>query len=424
MKKINRILSVIFIFFLAISFTSCKKNEDKTDSNSNIAENIIIKERKKSNEDSSDSNNKKINISKIEKKDSNTNDSDSKVEKINIKAFGDIMAHMGQVNYAKNYGKGNYDFSRQFEYIKEFVSDSDLAIGNFETSINPDKQPSGFPQFTSPAEYLKDIKDAGFDLLSTANNHTLDSEEKGIYDTIEAMDKEGIAHCGTRKAGESRIKYIQVKNMKIGFLSYTYGVNGLESLVVNHKPNEIINYLDEKNIEEDIKEARKNSDFIIVYPHWGIEYQSYPAQEHISLARNMIKWGADLVIGNHPHVVQPAERYKAENGKEGYIAYACGNFVSNQSLEALGDIRTEQSVAFDINVEKNTKTGKVKLGEVNFYPIWVGHINDEYGKLSRVYRTKDFLEGGKYFDKVDENQRARILKADQMVKETINTKVQ
>ncbi|MFR2716035.1 MAG: hypothetical protein ACLTA5_00970 [Anaerococcus obesiensis] len=90
----------------------------------------------------------------------------------------------------------------------------------------------------------------------------------------------------------------------------------------------------------------------------------------------------------------------------------------------MGDIRTEQSVAFDINVEKNTKTGKVKLGEVNFYPIWVGHINDEYGKLSRVYRTKDFLEGGKYFDKVDENQRARILKADQMVKETINTKVQ
>lgn len=269
MKKINRILSVIFIFFLAISFTSCKKNEGKTDSNSNIAENIIIKERKKSNDDSSDSNNKKINISKTEKKDSNTNDSDSKVEKINIKAFGDIMAHMGQVNYAKNYGKGNYDFSRQFEYIKEFVSDSDLAIGNFETSINPDRQPSGFPQFTSPAEYLKYIKDAGFDLLSTANNHTLDSEEKGIYDTIKAMDKEGIAHCGTRKAGDSRIKYIQVKNMKIGFLSYTYGVNGLESLVVNHKPNEIINYLDEKIIEEDIKEARKNSDFIIVYPHWG-----------------------------------------------------------------------------------------------------------------------------------------------------------
>ena len=104
--------------------------------------------------------------------------------------------------------------------------------------------------------------------------------------------------------------------MKIGFLAYTYGVNGLESLVVNHKPNEIINYLDEKIIEEDIKEARKNSDFIIVYPHWGIEYQSYPAQEHISLARNMIKWGADVVIGNHPHVVQPAERYKAEMEKK------------------------------------------------------------------------------------------------------------
>lgn len=138
----------------------------------------------------------------------------------------------------------------------------------------------------------------------------------------------------------------------------------------------------------------------------------------------MIDWGADLVIGNHPHVTQPAERYKTKDGREGYIAYSCGNFVSNQSLEASDDIRTEQTVAFDINIEKNNKTNKVKLGEVKFYPIWVGHYSDEYGYLAKVYRTKDFLEGGKYYDMVDEGQRERIRTCDEMIKKTINTKVE
>lgn len=417
MKKTKRILSIFLIFLFALSFSSCNINQDKSVSDSNIKSNIILNNTKKSNDTS-------IVYKKIDKNASNTNEVSSDIEKINVKAFGDIMAHMGQVEYARNYGNGNYDFSRQFEYIKDFVSDADLSIGNFETSINPDRQPSGYPRFTTPASYLHDLKNIGFDALSTANNHTLDSEEKGIYDTINALDNEGIYHSGTRNPGDDRIKYIKVKNIKIAFLSYTYGVNGLEGLVVDHKPSDIINFLDEDIIKEDIKKASKNSDLIIVYPHWGVEYQSYPEQEQIKLARNMIDWGANIVIGNHPHVVQPAEKYKTKNGREGYIAYSCGNFVSNQSLEALGDIRTEQTVAFDINIEKNNKTNKVKLGEVEFYPIWVGHFSDEYGYLAKVYRTKDFLEGGKYFDKVNENQRERIKTCDEMVTKTINTKVE
>ena len=262
-------------------------------------------------------------------------------------------------------------------------------------------------------------------MLSTANNHSVDSFEEGIFDTIDAMDEYKVAHTGTRKPGEDRFIYRNVKGLKVAFMSYTYGVNGLDSLVTENKPEDVINYLEPEKIKADIKEAKKNkADLIIVYPHWGVEYQSYPTDEQIKLGRDMIDWGADLVIGNHPHVTQPAERYKSKDGKEGYIAYSCGNFIACQSYDVLGDIRTEQSVLYDINILRNNKTGKVKLGDVKIHPIWNGHMRDENGYLAKDFMTEDFLEGGKYYDKVNEAQRERIRKCDEMIRKTVNTKVE
>lgn len=420
MKIFKKILSFVLIFILSVSLSSCidfKNNSDNKIFSNEISQVVSIEE--KNDELSSK------NIIKIDKNRPKKFDKETKDEIINIKAFGDLMAHMDQNDYAKNYGNGQYDYSNQFEYIKDFAKDSDLTIGNFETSVSKTREPSGYPQFTTPKEYIGDIKNAGFDVLSTANNHSVDSFEEGIFDTIDAMDEYGMAHAGTHRADEDRFIYLDVKGLKVAFMSYTYGLNGLDSLIVENKPEEIVNYLDGEKIKADIKEAKKNdADLIIVYPHWGVEYQSYPTDEHIKLGRDMIDWGADLVIGNHPHVSQPAERYKAKDGREGYIAYSCGNFVSCQSYEVLGDIRTEQSVAFNIDILKDKKTGKAKLGKVDFYPIWNGHWNDQYGYLAKVFRTKDFLDGGKYYDKVDESQRERIKTCDEMIKKTINTKVE
>lgn len=420
MKRFKKILSFVLIFILSVSLSSCidfKNNSDNKIFSNEISQVVSIEE--KNDELSSK------NIIKIDKNRPKKFDKETKDEIINIKAFGDLMAHMDQNDYAKNYGNGQYDYSNQFEYIKDFAKDSDLTIGNFETSVSKTREPSGYPQFTTPKEYIRDIKKAGFDVLSTANNHSVDSFEEGIFDTIDAMDEYGMAHAGTHKADEDRFIYLDVKGLKVAFMSYTYGVNGLDSLIVENKPEEIVNYLDPEKIKADIKEAKKNkADLIIVYPHWGVEYQSYPTDEHIKLGRDMIDWGAYLVIGNHPHVSQPAERYKAKDGREGYIAYSCGNFVACQSYEVLGDIRTEQSVAFDIDILKDKKTGKAKLGKVEFYPIWNGHWNDQYGYLAKVFRTEDFLQGGKYYDKVDESQRERIKTCDEMITKTINTKVE
>lgn len=244
------------------------------------------------------------------------------IKKVKLKAFGDIMAHMVQIQYAQNKGGGEYDFSDQFTYLKDFVTDADIAIGNYETTTNPDLPPAGFPRFNVPAAYLKDLKDIGFDIVSTANNHSMDTELDGVFSTMEAAKEAGLDYVGSFKDKSERILFKEVNGLKFAFLAYTYGCNGRENLIVPREEVENLGYLtNEDQIEKDIMTAKaQGADFIVVYPHWGIEYQSMPNEAQISLGRKMIDWGADLVIGNHPHVVEPVEKYKTEDGREGLIA--------------------------------------------------------------------------------------------------------
>nr|WP_072537717.1 CapA family protein [Anaerococcus mediterraneensis] len=347
------------------------------------------------------------------------------IKKVKLKAFGDIMAHSVQIQTAQNRAGGSgYDFSDQFVYINDFIKDSDLAIGNYETTTNPNRPYAGFPRFNTPASYLTAIKDAGFDIVSTANNHSLDTDVEGILTTIDAVKEAGLDYVGSMKDGSDKMLKKEINGVKFTFLAYTYGANGLENLVIPREEVENLNYLtNEDKIKEDIKIAKsQGADFVVVYPHWGIEYQSYPDQSQINLGRKMIDWGADLVIGNHPHVVQPIERYKAEDGREGLIAYALGNFVSFQSLENNNDIRVEQAIGLEIDLEVGDD-GHKSIADYKVHPLWVGSSSSKYGTAIRTYLAEDFLDGGKYYDEVNENQRARIKQAYDMVLETANTEV-
>lgn len=183
MKKISKFQSFLLAIIILFSFSSCKNLKE------NPANNISSSDISSSKKEVRKENDKNKGIIKIDKKRSKKIDEKTKDEIINIKAGGDLMAHIDQVDYARNYGNGKYDFSNQFEYVKDFLSDSDLTIGNFETSVSKTREPSGYPQFTTPKEYIRDIKNAGFDMLSTANNHSVDSFEQGIFDTIDAMDE-------------------------------------------------------------------------------------------------------------------------------------------------------------------------------------------------------------------------------------------
>lgn len=347
------------------------------------------------------------------------------IKKVKLKAFGDIMAHMVQIQYAQNKGGGDYDFTDQFTYLKDFIEDSDIAIGNYETTTNPNLPYAGFPRFNAPAAYLRDLKDTGFDIVSTANNHSMDTELEGVLSTMDSAKEAGLDYVGSFKDKTERILYKEVKGIKFAFLAYTYGCNGREDLVIPREEVENLAYLsDEEQIKKDIKRAKASgADFIVVYPHWGIEYQSMPNETQTRLGRNMIEWGADLVIGNHPHVVEPVELYEAKDGREGLIAYALGNFISYQNYENNKDIRVEHSLALEIDLEKDLTSGNKKISDVTFHPIWVGTYYNDYGISIKNHLTEDFLEGGKYYDLVNENQRARIKQAHDMTLEIANTGV-
>ena len=347
------------------------------------------------------------------------------IKKVKLKAFGDIMAHMVQIQYAQNKGGGDYDFTDQFTYLKDFIEDSDIAIGNYETTTNPNLPYAGFPRFNAPAAYLRDLKDTGFDIVSTANNHSMDTELEGVLSTMDSAKEAGLDYVGSFKDKTERILYKEVKGIKFAFLAYTYGCNGRENLVIPREEVENLAYLsDEEQIKKDIKRAKASgADFIVVYPHWGIEYQSMPNETQTRLGRNMIEWGADLVIGNHPHVVEPVELYEAKDGREGLIAYALGNFISYQNYENNKDIRVEHSLALEIDLEKDLTSGNKKISDVTFHPIWVGTYYNDYGINIKNHLTEDFLEGGKYYDLVNENQRARIKQAHDMTLEIANTGV-
>jgi poly-gamma-glutamate capsule biosynthesis protein CapA/YwtB (metallophosphatase superfamily) len=453
MRKIKIFPAYLFIFLLVLGLSSCSSGKgSKIDQNEasettqtaeGLINNILEDENYKDHlaEISSEENTQtKKRVSKDEMKSEEEvaqrraeeeeklrKEKEANSKTVRIKAFGDIMAHMGQVDYAFNAGGGEYyDFSDQFVYMKDFISDADLSIGNYETVSVDEREYQGFPTFNTPSSYMKYIKEAGFDIVTNANNHSFDQGTDGVVETIKAAEAAGLDHLGTHlKKDDDGILYKEVNDIKIAFLSYTYGANGMEGAVTDYEPEEILNYLEPENIKRDIKKAKKNkADFIVVYPHRGVEYQSYPSPEQIELGREMIDRGADVVIGNHPHVVQPAERYTTEDGREGFIAYACGNYISAQSLESLGDIRTEHSVAFDITLSKDMRDSSTEVKEVYAYPLWVGKEFTDIGASIRTYICEDFINDGPKANLVTEGQLARIQQAYDMTTETINTDVE
>ena len=191
---------------------------------------------------------------------------------------------------------------------------------------------TGYPCFSAPDSYAQRLKDVGFDLFLTANNHCLDRRDKGLVRTCQTLDSLHIPHIGTYRDQQERdrlVPYIvNVKGIKIAFLDYTYGTNGIPV-----QGNVIVNLLDQQQIERDIVLAReRGADAICVNLHWGIEYQLKPVAAQRTLADWLVAQGVDLIIGGHPHVVEPMEmRYSQEYDKNVLLVYSMGNFISNQS---------------------------------------------------------------------------------------------
>lgn len=243
---------------------------------------------------------------------------------------GDLMQHQAQIDAARR-PEGGYDYSACFRRVRHELARADLLVGNLEVTLGG-KPYRGYPAFSAPDEFLYALKDAGFDVLLTANNHCLDRGKKGLERTIRLLDSLEMPHAGTYRDVEERSRryplLVTVKGFRIVLLNYTYGTNGIPVT----SPN-VVNGIDREQIRADVLKARcMKPDAIIACMHWGIEYQSLPRRQERELARWMIGLGVDHVIGSHPHVVQPLEVVSdsVTPGRH-LIAYSLGNFLSNMS---------------------------------------------------------------------------------------------
>ena len=242
---------------------------------------------------------------------------------------GDAMQHGPQLKAARQ-PDGSFDFDYCFTEVKPIVEEADYAIVNLETPVGLSTF-SGYPQFSAPASYATALKNAGFDFILTANNHTVDRGHKGLKRTIEVLDSLGLPHVGTyvdSHARDSLLPMIKnVKGFKLGFLNYTYDTNGLPVT-----GGTVVDIIDRKQMADDIKRAREaGAEILIVSMHWGIEYQMLPPAQVRQLADFLKNQGVDIINGGHPHVIEPMElEHNPAIGRNTALIYSLGNFISNQ----------------------------------------------------------------------------------------------
>lgn len=296
--------------------------------------------------------------------------------KLKLLFVGDIMGHDSQIESATIKKDSFYDYSPCFQYVEPLLRGADLAIGNLEVTL-PGKPPyTGYPQFRSPDDLALALRYAGFDLLVTANNHSNDSGKDGVIHTIDALDNLFFLHTGTfQSAAEKGAFYplVVYKGVfKIVFLNYTYGTNGLPT-----RAPVIVNEINETEIEKDMAVARAlQPDFIIPILHWGNEYQRQESEDQRKLAQKLFQWGADLVVGAHPHVAQPVKTYDLERAgqpKNFVVAYSLGNFISAQRKE-----HTDGGLIFEVELAKNIEDNSAWINDHTYTLVW-RYIRKETG---------------------------------------------
>ena len=335
-----------------------------------------------------------------------------------IMANGDLLYHDIIYISAKK-ADGTYDFHENFEYVKPWLKQADLVLGDFEGTVNKDHYLAGYPLFNAPGEVMDAIKDAGYQVLDLAHNHILDSQIEGVVSTADAIEKAGMTPIGVythEPRDKAPIVIKEVNGIKVAILAYSYGFNGIEQSISQEDYNRYLSDLDEDKMKAEIERAEKEADITIIMPQMGVEYQIEPTEEQKKLYHKMIDWGADIIFGGHPHVVEPAETVEKEGDKK-LIIYSMGNFISNQRIETMQDVEnakwTERGVLMDVTIKK--KAGKTTIETAQAHPSWVsrtpkgGYSPEGYPLyLYQTYILEDFIEGGKYRSQLDEATKERI----------------
>lgn len=329
------------------------------------------------------------------------------VERFVISAVGDLMAHMPQVTSAKS--GDTYDFASCFAPIASRISSADLAIGNLETVLAGSASGySGYPTFNTPDAYAEALVGAGFDVLTHANNHTLDRGVAGLTRTREVLEGLGVRTTGTARTAEEAEEMLvaDVRDAKVAILAYTYGMNGFQP------PSDkrwMVNVIDEQKMRADVKRARAlGVDLVIVSIHNGLEYQRQPSASQQQLEQAMVDAGADVVLGSHPHVIQPMKVVETtrDDGtpRTAFIIHSLGNFVSNQRERF-----RNTGLVLHLGFEKDLRSGVTSLVSVEYVPVWVDDTGVS-GKQHRVLPIREALDDPDY-PAVDATDRGKMREA-------------
>ena len=315
--------------------------------------------------------------------------------KAKLIAVGDIMMHGTQIRSGYNAQTKTYSYQAFFTEVKDILSQGDWVIGNLETTLaGPESGYTGYPQFNAPAALADGIKWAGFNILTTANNHSLDRREKGVLKTLENLRDRGLYPVGTAASLEESQQILMLEKNEIimAFLAYSYGTNGIP---IPKGKDYLVNLINEQKMIQDITKARENgADIVTVALHFGAEYQRQPNAEQKQLVANLVNAGADIILGSHPHVVQPYQIFKVtdKNGKtrQAVAIYSLGNFISNQRKKY-----TDLGIIFQVNIQKNFPEETMEISAVEALPTWVhryrknGKLNFRILSLEQVVTTKN-----------------------------------
>ena len=319
-------------------------------------------------------------------------------QEISFLFMGDIMGHGPQIKSAWQENTKQYEYSEVFNPLEDIISSVDFAIGNLEVTLagRPFK---GYPQFSSPDELAVACKNSGMDVLVTANNHSCDRKNKGVIRTLDVLDSLKILHTGTFKDVKNREKnnllVLSKDGIKVGLLNYTYGTNGLPF------SNPVyVNLLDSVLIKKDVINAKnKDLDKLVVFVHWGYEYRDFPnsyQKKYNSFFRDL---GVDIVIGSHPHVIQPME-YSKKNNNEFLTVFSLGNFVSNQRAE-----RKDGGAMLRLSFKKTDNN--LLISRKEYIPVWV-HKFIEKGKYHfQILPCARPIYNEKYFSKEEDFQKMK-----------------
>lgn len=240
---------------------------------------------------------------------------------------GDAMQHQRQIDAARQ-PDGSLDYSTYFTSLKPYISSADYAVVNLETPLGGAPY-SGFPMFCAHDNYVDALTDAGFDLMLSANNHILDRHDRGVMRTISTFESKGVPWLGVYRDAAHRQQILpfirEINGFRIAFLNYTYGTNGIEKST----PIEI-DYIDRPLIARDVEQARRQgAELIAACIHWGDEYKLLPNKAQKSLAAYLDSLGVEMIIGGHPHVIQPMELTTSHvTGRPVLTVYSLGNFIS------------------------------------------------------------------------------------------------